>query len=31
MDMTPPQFSQFVHQEVKDYARMIKAAGIKPQ
>jgi tripartite-type tricarboxylate transporter receptor subunit TctC len=31
MNMTPPQFSQFVHQEVKDYARMIKAAGIKPQ
>ena len=31
MDMTPPQFSQFVHQEVNDYARMIKAAGIKPQ
>ena len=31
MDMTPAQFSQFVHQEVEDYARVIKAAGIKPQ
>ena len=31
MEMTPAQFSQFVHQEVADYARVIKAAGIKPQ
>lgn len=31
MDMTPAQFTQFVHQEVADYARVIKAAGIKPQ
>ena len=31
MNMTPAQFSQFVHQEVADYARVIKAAGIKPQ
>ncbi len=31
MDMTPAEFSQFVRKEVEDYARVIKAAGIKPQ
>ncbi len=30
MEMTPAQFSQFVRREVEDYARVIKAAGIKP-
>ncbi len=31
MVMTPPEFSQFVRREIDDYARVIKAAGIKPQ
>ena len=31
MSMTPAEFSQFVRKEVDDYARVIKAAGIKPQ
>jgi len=31
MSMSPPEFSQFVRREVEDYARIIKAAGIKPQ
>jgi tripartite-type tricarboxylate transporter receptor subunit TctC len=31
MIMTPAQFSQFVRREVDDYARVTKAAGIKPQ
>lgn len=31
MSMTPAEFSQFVRREVEDYARVIKAAGIKPQ
>jgi tripartite-type tricarboxylate transporter receptor subunit TctC len=29
--MSPAQFSQFVRREVEDYARIIKAAGIKAQ
>lgn len=31
MSMSSAQFSQFVHKEVADYAKIIKAAGIKPQ
>jgi len=31
MSMTPSEFSQFVRREIEDYARVIKAAGIKPQ
>ena len=31
MVMTPAEFSQFVRREVEDYAKVIKAAGIKPQ
>ena len=31
MSMTQVEFSQFVRREVDDYARVIKAAGIKPQ
>ena len=31
MIMTPQEFSAFVRREVGDYARIIKAAGIKPQ
>ncbi len=31
MSMTPVEFNQFVRREVDDYARIIKAAGIKPQ
>jgi tripartite-type tricarboxylate transporter receptor subunit TctC len=31
MIMTPGEFSQFVRRELDDYARIIKAAGIKPQ
>jgi len=30
MKMTPPQFAKFVREEMKDYARIVKAAGIKP-
>jgi tripartite-type tricarboxylate transporter receptor subunit TctC len=31
MSMTPAEFSKFVRTEVEDYAKIIKAAGIKPQ
>jgi len=31
MPMTPAQFTQFVRQEVEDTAKVLKAAGIKPQ
>jgi tripartite-type tricarboxylate transporter receptor subunit TctC len=31
MDMSPQQFSKLVHSEMQDYARVLKAAGIKPQ
>ena len=31
MNMTSAEFSRFVRAEVEDYARVIKAAGIKPQ
>jgi tripartite-type tricarboxylate transporter receptor subunit TctC len=31
MVMTPAEFAQFVRREVEDYARVTKAAGIKPQ
>ncbi len=31
MIMTPGEFSQFVRRELDDYARIIKAVGIKPQ
>jgi tripartite-type tricarboxylate transporter receptor subunit TctC len=31
MVMSPAEFGQFVRREVEDYARVIKAAGIKPQ
>jgi tripartite-type tricarboxylate transporter receptor subunit TctC len=31
MVMSPAEFSQFVRREVEDYARIVKAAGIKPQ
>jgi len=31
MSMTPAEFNQFVRREIDDYARIIKAAGIKPQ
>lgn len=31
MSMTPSEFSRFVRREIEDYARIIKAAGIKPQ
>jgi tripartite-type tricarboxylate transporter receptor subunit TctC len=31
MDMSPDEFKKFVHSEVREYARVIKAAGIKPQ
>lgn len=31
MHMTPPEFAQFVRREVEDSARVLKAAGIKPQ
>ncbi|MEK6591820.1 MAG: tripartite tricarboxylate transporter substrate binding protein [Pseudomonadota bacterium] len=30
MKMTPAQFAKFVREEMKDYARIVKAAGIKP-
>lgn len=30
MTMTPPQFAKFVRSEMQDYARIVKAAGIKP-
>lgn len=31
MSMTPAEFSKFVRREIDDYAKVIKAAGIKPQ
>ncbi|MGB7542069.1 MAG: tripartite tricarboxylate transporter substrate binding protein [Burkholderiales bacterium] len=31
MSMTPAEFSRFVRREIDDYAKVIKAAGIKPQ
>jgi tripartite-type tricarboxylate transporter receptor subunit TctC len=31
MDMSPEQFSKFVKDEIESYAKVIKAAGIKPQ
>ncbi len=31
MSMNPAEFRQFVRKEVDDYARIVKAAGIKPQ
>ena len=31
MDMSPQEFSKLVRSEMEDYARVLKAAGIKPQ
>jgi tripartite-type tricarboxylate transporter receptor subunit TctC len=31
MDMSPQEFARFVRSEIDDYARIVKAAGIKPQ
>lgn len=31
MDMAPEEFARFVRAEIADYARVVKAAGIKPQ
>lgn len=31
MDVKPSEFSRFVKTEIKEYARIVKAAGIKPQ
>jgi tripartite-type tricarboxylate transporter receptor subunit TctC len=31
MDMSPEEFAKFVRSEHDEYARVIKAAGIKPQ
>jgi tripartite-type tricarboxylate transporter receptor subunit TctC len=31
MDMSPEDFARFVRDELAEYARVIKAAGIKPQ
>jgi tripartite-type tricarboxylate transporter receptor subunit TctC len=31
MDMSPEEFAKFVRSELEEYARVIKAAGIKPQ
>ena len=31
MDMSPQEFSKLVHNEMDDYARVLKAAGVKPQ
>jgi tripartite-type tricarboxylate transporter receptor subunit TctC len=31
MDMSPQEFSKLVRSEMQDYARVLKAAGIKPQ
>jgi tripartite-type tricarboxylate transporter receptor subunit TctC len=31
MDMSPEEFAKFVRREHDEYARVIKAAGIKPQ
>lgn len=29
--LTPAEFRKFVHQEIQDFAKIVKAAGIKPQ
>ena len=31
MDMPPDEFARFVRSEIEEYARVVKAAGIKPQ
>jgi tripartite-type tricarboxylate transporter receptor subunit TctC len=31
MDMAPEEFARFVRSEIDDYARVVRAAGIKPQ
>ncbi len=31
LDMSPEEFAKFVRQELETYARIVKAAGIKPQ
>lgn len=31
MDMAPDEFARFVRSEIADYAKVVKAAGIKPQ
>ena len=31
MDMSPEQFSKLVRSEMEDYAKVLKAAGVKPQ
>ena len=31
MDMPPDEFARFVRSEMEDYARVVRAAGIKPQ
>jgi tripartite-type tricarboxylate transporter receptor subunit TctC len=31
MDMPPDEFARFVRSEMEDYARVVKAAGLKPQ
>ena len=31
MDMAPEDFARFVRSEMEDYARVVKAAGLKPQ
>ena len=31
MDMSPDEFARFVRSEMDDYARVVRAAGIKPQ
>jgi len=31
MDMSPQEFAKLVRSEMEDYARVLKAAGVKPQ
>jgi hypothetical protein len=31
MDMSPQQFNKLVRTEMDEYARVLKAAGVKPQ
>jgi tripartite-type tricarboxylate transporter receptor subunit TctC len=31
MDMSPQEFSKLVRSEMDDYAKVLKAAGVKPQ
>src|SRR5438270_4501383 len=31
MDMSPQEFSKLVRSEMEDYARVLKAAGVRPQ